>query len=111
MLTLSSQRIFLYCESVDMRKGFEGLCSITQDSFPGELLTGSVFVFMNRKRDKLKALYWDNDGFAIWYKRLEKGSFQRFSSGDGLISRRDFLMILEGVVPKKINRRFSLKKV
>lgn len=84
-----------------MRKSFEGLGAIIEQLFPGELLSGSLFVFLNRQRNCLKALFWDRDGFAIWYKRLEKGSFSRSGQNQSL-DRREFLMLLEGITPKKI---------
>lgn len=70
MLTLPT-RIFLCKDPVNMRKSFEGLGAIIEQLFPGELLSGSLFVFLNRQRNCLKALFWDRDGFAILYKRLE----------------------------------------
>ncbi len=76
MLTLPA-KIFLCKDAVSMRKSFEGLGAIIEQLFPGELLSGSLFVFLNRQRDCMKVLFWDRDGFAIWYKRLQKGSLIR----------------------------------
>jgi transposase len=87
-----------------MHKSFEGLGTIIEQLFPGELLTGALFVFLNRKRNCMKALFWDRDGFAIWYKRLEKGSFYRNTQQS--LDRREFLMLLEGIEPKKIRPNF-----
>ncbi len=98
-------KIFMCLEQVDFRKGVEGLGLITQSVFPEKLLTGAYFVFLNKTRNKIKVLYWDLDGFVIWYKRLERGTF----SGDCVkeqMDRRDFLLLLEGVTPKKIRPRF-----
>ena len=100
MLTLPT-KIFLCKEPVSMHKSFEGLGTIIEQLFPGELLSGSLFVFLNRQRNCMKALLWDRDGFAIWYKRLEKGSFGRNVENHNL-DRREFLMLLEGIVPQKI---------
>ena len=100
MLTLPA-KIFLCKEPVSMHKSFEGLGTIIEQLFPGELLSGSLFVFLNRQRNCMKALFWDRDGFAIWYKRLEKGSFGRNTENHNL-DRREFLMLLEGIVPKKV---------
>ena len=100
MLTFPA-KIFLCKEPVSMRRSFEGLGTIIEQLFPGELLSGSLFVFLNRQRNCLKALFWNRDGFAIWYKRLEKGSFNRNGQNQSL-DRREFLMLLEGIVPKKI---------
>ncbi len=56
----------------------------------------------------MKILYWDGDSIAIWLKRLEKGLFGKLSSGEPQVDRRKFLMILEGVTPKRMNRRYKL---
>ncbi len=101
MLTVSSEvRIYLVTEPVDMRKSFEGLSGIIGDDFS----KCCFFLFLNRNQDKLKVLYWDGDGLAIWYKRLEKGRFSHEKTGE--LTRREFLMLLEGIIPKKINRRY-----
>lgn len=108
MLTISSAtKILLYHSGVDMRKSFEGLSAIVQQVFPGQLLTGALFVFLNRARDKMKVLYWDKDGLAIWYKMLEKGTFSRRNLNEEQISRTEFLMLLEGVTPKKVQKRWN----
>ena len=90
-----------------MRKSFEALCALVEELFPGELFSGACFIFINRLRDHMKVLYWDGDGFAIWYKRLEKGTFS-WKGGSSKLDRRAFLMLLEGVVPKRLRPRFSL---
>lgn len=71
-------------------------------------LSGSLFVFCNRYRNRVKLLYWDSDGLAIWYKRLEKGTFSLPEMGaeDGRIDRRDLNLLLEGVIPKKVSKRY-----
>jgi transposase len=109
MLSIGNVRIFLYRETVDMRKGFEGLSALVEEAFSGELLSGAYFVFLNYKRDKIKVLYWDLGGLAIWYKRLEEGRFQKFQSDRTLIERREFLMLLEGVIPKRMQKRFKVQ--
>ena len=109
MLTLpANTRIFLCKEPVRMHKSFEGLSAIVEQLFPGELYSGSLFVFLSKDRSRMKVLLWDRDGFAIWYKRLEKGSFAR-KAQEHTLDRREFLMLLEGIEPKKIRSRFSLK--
>ena len=93
-----------------MHKSFDGLCFLVETNFPDKLLTGSIFVFVNRLRNKLKILYWNTDALAIWYKRLEKGTFRVDKNGKTELSRREFLMLLEGIKPKVLNRRFIIKK-
>lgn len=101
-------RIFLHRSSIDLRKGFEGLCTCIQNAFSVEPTSGAYFVFLNRRRDRMKVLYWDADGFAIWYKRLEKGSFSKQSADKILLNRRDFFMLLEGITPKRVQTRYKI---
>jgi len=101
-------RIFFFQKPVDMRKGVESLSLLIEQSCTGELTTGAYFVFINRPRNRMKVLYWDNDGFAIWWKRLEKGSFRLLGIDRVLIDRREFFMLLEGITPHKIQRRFRI---
>jgi transposase len=103
----STPKIFCCQEPVDMRKGFEGLSAIVERGFEERVASGSYFVFINRRRNLMKVLYWDGDGLAIWYKRLEKGSFAR---GKGpAMSRREFLMLLEGIEPRRLRKRYQPK--
>jgi len=68
--------VYLYRDFVDFRKSINGLSVIVEQQLQLSPFTGSVFVFCNKGRDKLKVLYWDKTGFALWYKRLEKESFK-----------------------------------
>src|ERR1700729_1060132 len=72
----SAVRIFLCTRPTDMRKSLDGLTGLVQERFGQDPLTGHLFLFLNRRRDRIKILYFDRDGLAIWYKRLEAGSFQ-----------------------------------
>jgi transposase len=72
----SAVRIFLCTRPTDLRKSFDGLTGLVQDCFGQDPLTGHLFLFLNRRRDRIKILYFDRDGLAIWYKRLEAGSYQ-----------------------------------
>lgn len=77
MLSLhSSTRVFLHARPVDLRKGFDGLAALVADAFGQDPLSGHFFLFLNRRRDRVKILWWDRDGLAIFYKRLERGSYQ-----------------------------------
>ena len=69
-------RIFVAAGPTDMRKGFDGLQGLVANLLQQNPLSGHLFLFANRRGDKLKILYWDGDGFAIWYRRLEQGTFQ-----------------------------------
>ena len=69
-------RIFLVADATDMRKGFDSLAHLVESSLALDPLSGHLFVFRSRRGDRIKILYWDKDGYALWYKRLEKGSFR-----------------------------------
>jgi transposase len=69
-------RVFLHTPATDLRKGFDALSGLVTTAFSQDPTAGHLFLFVNRRRDRLKILYWDRDGLAIWYKRLETGSFQ-----------------------------------
>ena len=106
MLTLTGNaRIFLYQNPMDMRKSFEGLSVAVQETFPDMLMTGSYFAFLNKRRNYIKVLYGDGDGFAIWCKRLEKGTFSKRKHQK--LDRKQFLMLLEGIVPKRLQKRYQ----
>lgn len=68
--------IFLCTEPTDMRSGYDRLALRAQEHAGRDVLTGGLFVFLNRRRDRVKLLYWDRDGLAVWQKRLEVGTFQ-----------------------------------
>ena len=77
MLSFSSTtRVFLATAPTDMRKGFDSLFALVENVIREDPFSGHLFVFRNRKRDRLKVLWWDRDGLAIFYKRLESGSYQ-----------------------------------
>lgn len=109
MLTISGQaRLFICQYPVSMRKSFEGLSALVEELFPRELLTGAFFIFLNRRKDHMKVLFWDKDGLVIWFKRLEKGSFAWKWGSDNRVDRRTFLMLLEGVTPKRLQDRYDI---
>ena len=109
MLSISgSARIYFCKKAVDLRKGFEGLSAKVEEIFPVELTSGAYFIFLNERGNRMKVLYWDSDGFVIWYKRLEKGSFSKKDLEEGMIERRKFLMMLEGVVPRRFQQRYKI---
>ena len=101
-------RIFLCIEHADMRKSFDGLAQMVREFLGADPLSGHLFVFRSKRGDRLKLLYWDTDGLAIWYKRLEKGTF-RFpaATADGGVEIRaaDLTMLLDGVDLSSVKRQ------
>ena len=94
--SVATPRIYLYGEAVDMRKSFDGLMAIVQTELLRDVREGELFVFLNRRADRLKALWWDGDGLAIFMKRLEAGTFQRATpkeSAAGTIDPTRYLII------------------
>lgn len=100
-------RIFLATQPADMRRGFDGLAALTTSVIGQDPLSGHLFVFRNRRGDRLKILYWDRDGLAIWAKRLERGTF-RFPdpTGDRLeVTPAEMAAILEGIDLSRARRQ------
>lgn len=110
----ASVRVYLCLLPVDMRRSFDGLAAMAEQVVGQDPLSGHLFVFRGRRGDRVKVLFWDRDGYALWYKRLEKGVF-RFPPGDGgarEISAADLGLVLEGIDPVSVKRqkRFSLAR-
>ena len=83
-------RVFVHVPPTDLRKGFDGLSGLVTTAFGQDPTSGHLFLFFNRRRDRLKILYWDRgDGLAIWYKRLEIGSFQIPAAPAKAVADRD----------------------
>ena len=115
MLSLPSAiRIFLCTEPTDMRRGFDRLAEMVRSVIGQDPLSGHLFVFRSRGGDRLKLLYWDRDGFCLWYKRLEKGRFAPPArvGQDGRIDSRELAMMLEGLEEMAVHRRirFEIKQ-
>jgi transposase len=113
ILLPSSVRIFLCTRSTDLRKSFDGLSGLVQECFSQELLTGHLFLFLNRRRDRIKILYFDRDGLAIWYKRLEEGSFQmpQTVSRDGVeLEPAQLAMLLSGIDLRTARQRKRFRR-
>ncbi len=101
-------RIWLSTRPADLRRSFDGLAALVRDGLRGDPLSGDIFVFRNKSADRIKLLLWEEDGYAIWYKRLEKGSY-RFpvaADGDAQIEVRaaDLIMLLAGVDLASVRR-------
>lgn len=117
MLNSFPRPIYAATEPVDMRKSFDGLAAIVKNHFQSNPFDGTFFVFLNRAADRIKILYWDTDGFALWYKRLEQGRFRLPVSllGNGvkvvLLTAAQLAMIFEGIEPVAIKRqkRYSIE--
>jgi transposase len=110
MLNLTSHlRIYLHVQPVDMRKSFDGLFGIVKNEFGKDPRQGGLFLFLNRSRNRIKLMYWDVDGIAIWMKRLERGSFQHPhpSSTDQhlIIDAAQLHLLLSGIELQSIKRR------
>lgn len=105
----STAKIFLYGKPCDMRKGFDGLFGLVQNEMELNPLSGYLFVFINSPRTRMKVLYWDKDGLALYYKKLERGSFRRPNAlREGLnseLSSDDLYMILRGIDFEKTKKR------
>ena len=108
----SSRRIFLYCHKCDMRRSFDKLACMVNEELGENPLSGDLFLFLNKTRKKLKVLYWDVDGYAIWYKRLEKGSFIKPQINAKEICRAELMNMLDGLEIKVIKKqkRYKLLK-
>jgi transposase len=74
-------RVYLAARPADMRKSFDGLAALVSGSLALDPLSGHLFVFINKRRDRIKILYWDRDGLAVWAKRLERGTFRLPAAG------------------------------
>lgn len=118
MLAFSSQtRVYLAKAATDMRKSFRGLLTLTECVLRQQPASGHLFVFLNRRRDLMKILYWDGSGYAIWYKRLECGRFQlplalAGAEPTGLeLSTAQLSLILQGIDLTSVRQRLRFHHV
>ena len=106
-------KVFICTEPTDMRRSFDGLSGMVQSVLKADPLSGHLFLFRNRARDSIKILYWDRDGLALWYKRLEQGTFQfptDIARGDkqtaGVeITESELALLLSGIDLSSVKRR------
>lgn len=100
-------KIYLATEPADMRKGFDGLAALVEAQGL-DLYSGHLFAFISKRRDRVKVLTWDRGGFVLYYKRLERGRFQRpVCSADGqsvLMDAGQLAMLLDGVDLRRVRR-------
>jgi transposase len=114
---LSSARIWLATQPADMRCGFDRLAELARVVTAQEPMDGHLFLFRGRGGDRLKILYWDKDGFVLWYKRLEEGTFKlpRIEAGATSVELRvsELAMMLDGIDLKSIRRvkRYRHEKI
>lgn len=108
-----STRLFLFRGRADMRKGFDGLSGMVEEHFTESLFSGALFIFVNHRRNRIKILYWDSGGLALWYKRLERGTFRMPAGQEGeavALTSAELSMLLEGITPLRVERRYRLEE-
>lgn len=105
-----AEKIYIACGYTDMRKSINGLAALVQQSFQLNPFQNSLFLFCGHRHDRLKALYWEGDGFVLLYKRLEKGKFQWPKSAEAVrnISGQEFRWLMEGL---SIDQPKAVKKL
>jgi transposase len=91
------QRFFLFGEAVDMRKSFDALSGIVSGQMKKDVLSGDVYIFIGKSRDKIKLLVWEKGGFVLYYKRLEAGTFHLPKSVEPALSYSELCLLIEGV--------------
>ena len=103
----SSHRYYLYSEPTDMRKSFDGLAGLVRNKLAMPLTTGQVFVFINKRGDRVKLLHWEAGGFVLYYKRLEQGVLERpVREGKATrISWPQLVMMVEGIRLEGLQKR------
>ncbi len=114
MFGLSEQhKYYLYDGIADMRKGFNGLSGIVINKMKSSPIDGSVYIFINRRRDRMKLLLWESNGFMLYYKRLEQGTFEfpKHESGKSYraIKWDTLMLMISGISMKGIHRRKRYK--
>jgi transposase len=102
-------RVYLCTTPTDMRKGFDTLAALVRAQLKHDPLSGSLFLFVGRGKDRIKLLYWDTDGFAIWYKRLEEGTFRlpspKQAGASVELKASELAMLLAGIDLTSVKRR------
>ena len=102
-------RIFVSTQPTDMRRSFDGLAMMTRENMGQDPLSGHLFVFFNRRGDRVKIMFWDRSGYCIWYKRLEQGVFRMpqsiVNTPNPEVEVTDLSLILEGIDLSSARRR------
>lgn len=105
---------FVYVPACDMRKGFDGLSGVVMQYMERDPTDGSVYMFMNRRRDRMKMLVWEQGGFMLYYKRLEQGTFdlpKENREGKIELSWETLIFMIRGIKMEKIVRKKRYKRV
>lgn len=109
MLLISEhQRYFVFTGIADMRKGFDTLCGLVRAEMKMNPMSGDMYIFFNRSKTHVKILLWERDGFAIYFKRLERGTFELPSNNSSIansISAQTLALILQGIVLSSVRRK------
>jgi transposase len=107
-------KVFLCLTPADMRKSFDGLSELVRTGLGSDPLSGHLFVFRNKRGDRLKLLYWDADGLAVWAKRLERGTFQFPSTSSSAasveVTSTELALILGGIDLTTARRRVRYRR-
>ncbi len=111
----ASVRVYLCVSPCDMRRSFDGLHALVRDHLQLDAFAGHLYLFANRRKDRLKILYWDRSGFAIWAKRLEQGAFAIPSGEPGStrfeITIEELGALLSGIDLSTVTRRKRYRRV
>ena len=109
-------RVLVATQPIDFRKGMDGLAALVRDRLSSDPFSGVIHVFRSKRADRLKLLYWEEGGFALWYKRLEVGTFRfpaatRADQSSLTISAADLAMLLDGVDLTSVKRSKRYRRV
>lgn len=109
MFSITSASYYLYSQPTDMRKSFDGLCGLVSNRLGKNPMSGDVFVFINKPRNRIKLLRWETGGYVLFYKRLERGTFERYSgqkeSLAPAISYQELVMCIAGISIKNARKK------
>ena len=94
-----AEKVYIACGYTDLRKGIDGLATMVQSQFQLDPFTNTLFLFCGRRKDRIKALYWEGNGFVLLYKRLESGSFQWPRNGEEVrkLTAQQYRWLMEGL--------------
>lgn len=109
MLALPRGRVFVALAATDLRRSYDGLSAMVSGAFGHDVFEGDAFVFLNRRGSQVRVLYWDGEGYCIWMKRLEAGTFRKLEGTGGQVllevDAGELAMLLSGIDAVKVKRR------